>query len=426
MDPTSQRAENPVVEVSDTTRSESNTPRTLPLPAPAIAQPAVVGTTLSKEPMVDTHIPPAQSTPPPPPPAAQPLPYHQPTLFVQPSQSQNTYAYAPFATQQPYPSSQPQMMPTQPFLHSSLPSSQPHHPQLIHAPLPSVQTPMMQMTSNAAPMNGMNLQTTNLATLMTIMDVVRYMDQSSRFGQNQLPINSDLTSQQPTTPGPTLSTPTFPLTGKRKSPESDASLNCSQDHFFEDTVTTSRQHGSDTEASEDRPVTRKSRIKPSRRPPDEMSIPSVSRKRPPAVKPTNPPPKRLRKAKYRANSMDSSEHSEADELLEVSGDSFSAHFSVSPPAQPRNIIAHKKRGEIFLSESGKPLRFFVQVDHHGRHTVVTNIKVCLDDIGYRKLDIDGSSRKTRGKLSTPLQMPTIRSCSLALTPFKAFSTRQLL
>lgn len=439
MDPASQQPENTVVERSDFTRSGSNTSCITgpPPPAPAIAQPAVVGTTLSKEPMTNTHIPPAQS--PPPPPTTQPLPYIQSTLFVQPSQSQNTYTYAPFATQQPYPSSQPQMMPIRPFPHTGLPSSQPYQPQIIHAPsaphtpLPSVQSPMMPMTSNTTSMNGVNLQTPNLATIMTIMEVVRHMDQSSWFSQNQLPVsqqpinsNASTSSERPTTPELTPSTSTFQASGRFQSPGIDGSLTTHQSHFLRNTATAPRKHGSGTEVSEDRPVTRKLRINPSRGLPDEMLTPSTSRKRPPAVKPTNPPSKRLRKGKERAISTDSSEHSEVDELMEASDDSYSTYSSASLPVRPRNIVARKKHGEIFLSVSGQPLRFFVQVDLHGRHTVVTNIKVCLDSISYRKLDANGFSRKTRERLSTILQMPTIRSCSLVLIPFRAFLTRPLL
>lgn len=248
----------------------------------------------------------------------------------------------------------------------------------------------------------MNLQTPNLATIMTIMEVVRHMDHSSWLGQNQLPVsqppissNTSTFSKQASNPGST------PLTSRFESPGIDAG----------------------TDASEDRSATRELRTNTFRR---QVLIPTTSRKRPLAVKPANPPPKRFRKGKERAISMDSSEHSEADELVEASDDSYSTYSSVPPLVRPRHIVARKRRGEIFLSGSGQPLRFFVQVDLHGRHTVVTNIKVCLGSTFYRKLDADGLSRKTRGRLSTILLMPTIRSCLLVLIPFKVFSTRPLL
>lgn len=333
---------------------------------------------------------------------------------MQPSQSQNTYAYAPFATQHAYPSSQPQVMPTQPFPHTGFPSSQPHMvhaPSVPHTPLPSVQSQMTQMMPNTTSINGVNLQNPNLATIMTIMEVVRHMDQSSWFGQNQLPVSqppvnsntSTFSVQSPATPGPTPSTSIPQATRGFESPSVDASLPSSQDHLLSDTATSPRKRRSGTEVSEDRSMTRN--IKKSR-PPDEILTPSISRKRPPAVKPTNPPPKRLRKGKERAISTDSSEHSEADELMEASDVSYSTHSS-APSARPRKIIARKKHGEVFLSGSGQPLRFFVQVDLHGRHTVVTNIKVCLHSIPHQKLDADDFSRKTRERLSTILQMPTI-------------------
>ncbi|KAH0838262.1 hypothetical protein J3R83DRAFT_6518 [Lanmaoa asiatica] len=338
VDPTSQRPD----EHLDITRSESNTS------APHVRGP-----------------------PPPGPPIAQP---------VAPTQSQNTYAYAPFTAQQAYPSSQSQVMPTQPFPHTGFPSS---HLQTIHAssvphtPLPSVQSQMMQMTPNTTSINGVNFQTPNLATIMTIMEVVRHMDQSTWFGQNQMPVSqppansntSTFSVQSPATREPIPST-----SGGLESLGLDPSLSSSQDHLLSDSATSSRKYGSGTEFSEDRLMTRNSRPKPSRRPPDEILTPLISRKRPPVVKPTNPPPKRLRKGKEKAISTDSSEHSEVDELMEVSDGPYSTHSSASPPAPPRNIIARKKHGEIFLSGSGQPLRFFVQVDLHGRHTVVTNIK----------------------------------------------------
>jgi hypothetical protein len=419
VDPTSQRSKNMVAEHSDITPSGSNASAPhitkLPPPGPLIVQPAVVGATLPEDPMAETKddIPSLQS----PPPATQPSLYLQPTVFAQPSQPHNTYAYAPFATQQAYPSSNSQMMPTQPFPHAGFPSSQPHvvhAPSVPHTPLPSVQSPMTQMTSNMTSLNGPNLQTPNLATIMTIMEVVRHMDHSSWFGQNQLPVSqlpansnaSTFSAQPPATPRPALSTSSFQATGGFESFRVDASLSSSQDQLS-DTATSSPKHGCVTEVSEDRSMTRKSRTKLARRPPDEVLTSPISRKRSYAVKPTNPPPKRLRKGKEKAISTDSSDHSEGDELIEASDISYSSRSSASPPAQPRSIIARKKHGEIFLSGSGQPLRFFVQVDLHGRHTVVTNIKVCLDSISHRKLDTDGLNRKIRERLLTILQMPTI-------------------
>ena len=373
VDPASQRPENNVLERSDTTQSA----RIMGLP-PAIIQPAVIAK--AKELIASAHddIPPTQS--PPPPLVTQALPYPQPPLFVQSSQPQNTYAYAPFSTQQLYPS-QPQM-PAQPFSHTGLPS-QPqilHPPTIPHAPLPSAPPPMPQMASNMTPMNGVDL---NFATIMTIMEVVRHMDQSNRFGQNHLPVSQppidSNTSELPTTPRLTPSTSTLQLTGRSESPGID--IPSPKYQSPRGSASVSRKHGFGTDVSEDHSVTRKPHIKHARRLLDDKLAPSVSRKRPPAVRPTNPPPKRLRKGKDRVIiPSDSSEHSEAEELVEASEISYSTHSSDSPPARPRNIVARKKHGEIFLSKSGQPLRFFVQVDLHGRHTVVTNIKVCLHSL----------------------------------------------
>lgn len=362
-----------------------------------MAQPTLVGKTLPEELMADANgdVPPPHS--PPPPSVTQPLPYSQPTLFAQPSQPQNIYAYTSYVTQQAScPSSQPQMVPTQPFLHTSFPSSQQqivHPPSAPNTPLPPVQPPMTpQIMSNLISRNGLNLQNPDIATIMTIMEVVRHMDHSSWFGQNQLPISqppanpsgSAFFVQPSGTPGSTPSTSTFRATRVTESPGVDVSLSSSQEHHG---ATSSREHEPATEVFEDRPRKRKSRTKLARSP-DKMSTPSTSRKRPPVVKPTNPPPKRLRKGKEKAILTDPSEHSEVDELKEDSDDSYPPHSSVSPSAQPRNIVARKMHGEIFLSGSGQPLRFFVQVDLHGRHAVVTNIKVYLKSIFHFKLDAD--------------------------------------
>lgn len=408
VDPASHGPENTVTEH----RLESNISGP-PKPGPPKAQPVTVDTIISEEPMViiNDNIKPLQS---PPPSAAQPLSYPHPTLFAQPSQPQNAYTFAPYSTQQSYPSSQSQIMPTQPFSHTPQPQVV-HAPSVPHTPLPSVQSLATQMTSNMTSADGLNFQNQNLAAIMTIMEVVRRMDNSSWFGQNQLPAsqppaNSNTSMfpvQPPATPGPAPSISTLQVTRKFESPGVDASMSSSQGHLS-DTATSSRKYESVTEVSEDRPMTRKSRAKLARRLPDETLTPSISRKRPPAVKPTNPPPKRLRKGKEKVNFSDSSEVSESDELMEVSDGSCSCstRSSASPPTRPRKIIARKKHGEIFVL-GGQPLRFFVQVDLHGRHTVVANIKVRLDDISQLKFDTDYFDRKTRERLLTISQMPTI-------------------
>ncbi|KAF9229225.1 hypothetical protein BS17DRAFT_876813 [Gyrodon lividus] len=367
-------------------------------PKPPATQPTVANPFHAEELMASTHhdtpsVPPQQSQQPPP--ATQAFPYPQFGSFIQPPQSHNAYAYPPFSTQLAHPSSQSQMMPSprQPFPHATFPSSQPQMaqtPAVPHAPLPSSQPQMMQMGPNLTSYNGVNFQPPNLAAIMTIMEVVRHMDQSAWSGQNQTPwtqppANPNTTPfflQSPTNTGPTmndvhtssLSTHNFQPNGWFESPAAVPSMSISLSHSRG--ASASLKHQSSAKHLDSHYSTRKSYPKSSRRqPPDEVLTPSTSRKRPPTDKPTNPPPKRSHKGKERAVSPESSEGSEVDNLAGACDDTSSpTHSSTSPPTQPRNVTAHKTQGEIFLSQSGQPLQFFVQVDLHGRHNVVSNIK----------------------------------------------------
>ncbi|KAL4069661.1 hypothetical protein V8B97DRAFT_606537 [Scleroderma yunnanense] len=114
---------------------------------------------------------------------------------------------------------------------------------------------------------------------------------------------------------------------------------------------------------------------PTRRLSTEVLSPSVSRKRPPAVKPTRPP-KRANKGKRKeAIPLDSDEaESHSDTPPATAFSPTHTPYSASPPEPARIVIGQRNPGEIFMSGGGQPLHFFVQVDLHRRHNVVSNIK----------------------------------------------------
>ncbi|KAF9244637.1 hypothetical protein BU15DRAFT_59388 [Melanogaster broomeanus] len=340
------------------TKSPFPTPRVTPVD-PASRQLEHIGVEPAGESNTSVQIPVPQ---PPEPPAAQPI-------VANPSCAEA-----------------PMMMASQlqSFPHAGFPASQPHmmHAQTIpHVPFHQPQ--VMQMGPNPPSTNGVNAQAPNLAAIMTIMEVVRHMDQSAWFGHSQMPLTqppanlSPFFMQAPIKSEPTmddahaasLSTHNFQSNGGFEATEIVPSVSSSQDRVRGGS--TSLKHQS---SAEHRSSTRKSQS--SRRwLSDEVLEPSISRKGPPAVKPTNPPAKRSRKGKEKAVSPEPSEHSEVDQLAGASDDSsFVTHSSTPLPAQSQDVAAHKLPGEIFLSKSGQPLQFFVQVDLHGRHNVVSNIK----------------------------------------------------
>ncbi|KIK83663.1 hypothetical protein PAXRUDRAFT_14596 [Paxillus rubicundulus Ve08.2h10] len=371
----------------------SNTSPVPPPPEPTATQTTAVNPFLAEESMESTHhdtspMPPQQSQQPPP--ASQALPYSQPGSFVQPPQSQNAYPYPSFVPQHVSPSSQSQIKPQQ-FPHTTFPSSQLQMIQAVpHTPFPSAQPHTIQMGSEAT-YNGVNFQPQNFAAVMAIMDVVRHMDQSAWLGQNQMPLTQPPANHNPSpfflqpqmNLGPTMNgahTPSLSTHNSQAMEEFepaaiDPFLTTSLGHSNGGSASTSFEYQSSAEYLDSRHSTRKSQTKSFHSQlPDEALTPSVSRGRPPAVKPTNPP-RRSRKGKEKAVSPESSEDCRPDELAPASSDSSSPiNPSTSPPTQPRKVTAHKQKGEIFLSESGQPLQFFVQVDLHGRHNVVSNIK----------------------------------------------------
>jgi len=109
---------------------------------------------------------------------------------------------------------------------------------------------------------------------------------------------------------------------------------------------------------------------------NEVLSSSISRKRPPAVKPTRPP-KRANKGKGKDPSpSDSSEaESHSDSQLDMVDSPLHNSYSASPPEPARIIVGRRNPGEIFITEEGQSLHFFVQVDLHKRVNVVSNIKV---------------------------------------------------
>lgn len=109
---------------------------------------------------------------------------------------------------------------------------------------------------------------------------------------------------------------------------------------------------------------------------NEVLSPSISRKRPPAVKPTRPP-KRANKGKGKEPSPSDSSESEShsDTQLDMVDSPLRNLYSASPPEPARIIVGRRNPGEIFITEEGQSLHFFVQVDLYKRVNVVSNIKV---------------------------------------------------
>ncbi|KAH7913009.1 hypothetical protein BJ138DRAFT_1059946 [Hygrophoropsis aurantiaca] len=111
------------------------------------------------------------------------------------------------------------------------------------------------------------------------------------------------------------------------------------------------------------------------RSPSTVMPPPTKRKRP---RPTQSTPtiKPSRKGKERAVSPVPSEASVAisEASASVSSHPESAIQPSTPPARVRTILHQKPSGQIFTTDSGEPLCFFVQVDLQGRHGVVSAIK----------------------------------------------------
>lgn len=105
----------------------------------------------------------------------------------------------------------------------------------------------------------------------------------------------------------------------------------------------------------------------------EVLSPSISRKRSPAIKPTRPP-KRANKGKGKARQFTPPDFDGVQSHSDAQRDPHNS-YSASPPEPTRIALGQRGPGEIFVTEGGQPLHFFVQVDHHKRVNVVSNIKV---------------------------------------------------
>jgi hypothetical protein len=117
----------------------------------------------------------------------------------------------------------------------------------------------------------------------------------------------------------------------------------------------------------------------------EMCAPSIRRRSPLPSTPSPPLPPSRRKGKEKAlaprqNSFKRKRSESSEEEGEEQEGEEEDPFTTPPRHQQTNdpqVLSPRKLGEIFRSDSGDSLLFFVQVDLMGRHGVVQNIKVCL-------------------------------------------------
>ncbi|KAH7883530.1 hypothetical protein F5I97DRAFT_1814450 [Phlebopus sp. FC_14] len=268
-------------------------------------------------------------------PSNQSFQYAQSTSFVQAPQiplqhAQNSYLYHSF--------------PARSAAQFSFPPSQSH---------------MMTMRSTMGPnLQSYNLQSQNpMSAYETLLDVVRHSAGQPSWSSQNTPISyNSLASDRG------AQSDCDYADADMSRPVAD-SPNYSRDH----TIRVKRH--SSAEDLDSRPLRvhtthRRHALRP---PSARVHAPSISRKNLPAVKQARPL-KRSRKGKERTVSTESSENSAHE----------SPSSTPSSPAtsslRPLNIVAGKRRGEVFLSDAGLPLNFFVQVDLHGRHNVVSNIK----------------------------------------------------
>lgn len=129
--------------------------------------------------------------------------------------------------------------------------------------------------------------------------------------------------------------------------------------------------------------------------------PSIRRRRSPLPSTPSPPPppSRRRKGKERAEpSRRDSFKRKRSEPTEDEDDGFE-ETPATPEYSPKvksQVLSPRNLGEIFRTEAGESLVFFVQVDLTGRHDIVRSIKVrSLYVISVSKLTID---QKNGGKM----------------------------
>jgi hypothetical protein len=97
--------------------------------------------------------------------------------------------------------------------------------------------------------------------------------------------------------------------------------------------------------------------------------------------PSPPPPPTRSKGKEKAT--DSRQNLYKRKRSESSDDSSEEELFTTPPRHRQTkepqVLSPRKLGEIFRSDSGESLLFFVQVDLMGRHGIVQSIKVCREN-----------------------------------------------
>ncbi|KAH7929324.1 hypothetical protein BV22DRAFT_1029575 [Leucogyrophana mollusca] len=288
-----------------------------------------------------------------------PEPHQQSPMHVIPRQVPQNFAIPPFA-QLP--------QPTQPS-GSSAPATYP--PQQM-MPMSQTLNPMSGMTVNG--MNGMNGQwdPNQYSFMLTLMDVMRH--------QNLNLMNSQSWSGQPLPSQPLPQSQIQPVPAHQThAPQQQSFINDAFQPAPED-VDSEEEFISHMNTHNDRPRDRPRSA--ARKPVSEtrshqssakVSKPGSKRKRPAPAGSTSTSTS-SRKGKERAVSSASSSARTPDREESLSLEPEPSPQPPTPPTRRKNIIARKQPGEIFLSELGEPLQFFVQVDLQGRHGVVSAIK----------------------------------------------------
>jgi hypothetical protein len=114
----------------------------------------------------------------------------------------------------------------------------------------------------------------------------------------------------------------------------------------------------------------------------EMCAPSIRRRSSLPSTPSPPllPSRSKGKEKALAPRQNSFKRKRSESPEESEEEEEEDPFTTPPRHRQTNdpqVLSPRKLGEIFRSDSGESLLFFVQVDLMGRHGVVQNIKVCL-------------------------------------------------
>jgi hypothetical protein len=115
-------------------------------------------------------------------------------------------------------------------------------------------------------------------------------------------------------------------------------------------------------------------------PSPEVCGPSIHRRSSPLSTPSPPASPKLSKGKEKTSTP--RQNSFKRKRSEISDKSSEEDIFATPPprhsmTKTPHVLSPRKLGEIFRSDSGESMLFFVQVDLMGRHGVVQNIKVRL-------------------------------------------------